>query len=129
MGLAPASIPLASSARNAPRRASSAPEDIVREPAGAGEDGETHERRALLAASRRPNRTRQARRPTVICPSCQGTGQYWNELLQELRPCPDCEGKGELPSVALERLVEEVRQTGGEVRNAYNRVYNRHNRS
>ena len=65
MGLAPASIPLASSARNAPRRASSAPEDIVREPAGAGEDGETHERRALLAASRRPNRTRQARRPTM----------------------------------------------------------------
>jgi DnaJ-class molecular chaperone len=45
----------------------------------------------------------------MICPTCQGTGQYWNELLQELRPCPDCEGKGNLPSVAIERLIEEVR--------------------
>ena len=66
MGLAPASIPLASSARNAPRRASSAPEVIGREPAGAVEGGETHERRRTFAATGRPNRTCQARRPTVI---------------------------------------------------------------
>ena len=65
MARAPASIPLASSARNAPRRASSAPEVIGREPAGAVEGGETHERRSLLAASGRPNRACQARRPTV----------------------------------------------------------------
>lgn len=24
------------------------------------------------------------------CPTCQGTGKYWNELLGDLRPCPDC---------------------------------------
>ena len=40
--------------------------DIGREPAEDGEGGETHERRTLFAASRRPNRPRQARRPTVI---------------------------------------------------------------
>ena len=61
MARAPASIPLASSARNVPRRASSAPEDTVRGPAEDGE-GETHE---TVAGARRPNRTCQARRPTV----------------------------------------------------------------
>ena len=65
MAPAPASIPSASSARNVPRRASSAPEVIGREPAGAVEGGGTHERRSLFAASGRPNRTCQARRPTV----------------------------------------------------------------
>jgi hypothetical protein len=59
---APASILSASSARNAPRRASSAPEVIGREPAGAVEGGGTHE---TVAGARRPNRTRQTRRPTV----------------------------------------------------------------
>jgi hypothetical protein len=33
-----------------------------------------------------------------------------------------------LKSVALERLIEEVRN-GGATANVYNRVYNRHNRS
>jgi hypothetical protein len=61
LALDPASIPLASSARNDRRRASSAPEDIGREPAEGVED-ETHE---TVAGSRRPNRTRQAERPTV----------------------------------------------------------------
>jgi crossover junction endodeoxyribonuclease RuvC len=40
--------------------------DIGREPAEDGEGGETHERRRTFAAPRRPNRTCQARRPTVI---------------------------------------------------------------
>ena len=56
---------MASSARSVPRPASSAPEDTVREPAEDGEGGETHERRRTIAATRRPNRTCQARRPTV----------------------------------------------------------------
>jgi hypothetical protein len=59
---APASIPSASSARNARRRASSAPEDTVRGPAEDDEDGGTHE---TIAGSWRPNRTRQTRRPTM----------------------------------------------------------------
>jgi crossover junction endodeoxyribonuclease RuvC len=61
LALDPASIPLASSARNDRRRASSAPEDIGREPAEGVED-ETHE---TVAGSRRPNRTRQAERTTL----------------------------------------------------------------
>jgi hypothetical protein len=59
---APASIPSASSARNARRRASSAPEVIGREPAGAVEGGGTHE---TVAGARRPNRPGQTRRPTM----------------------------------------------------------------
>jgi crossover junction endodeoxyribonuclease RuvC len=61
LGLAPASIPLASSARSVPRPASSAPVDIGREPAGAGE-GETHE---TVAGAWRPNRSGQAIGPTM----------------------------------------------------------------
>lgn len=64
MDLAAASIPLASSPPNGRRRASSAPEDTGRELVE-GVEGGTHERRTLFAASGRPNRTRQARRPTM----------------------------------------------------------------
>jgi hypothetical protein len=66
LGLAPASTRLASSRQSDRRRASSAPEDIGRASAEAGDEGgETHERRRTFAASRRPNRTCQARRPTM----------------------------------------------------------------
>jgi hypothetical protein len=34
-----------------------------------------------------------------------------------------------IESVTLRRLIEEVRQENGPVRNVYNRSYNRHNRS
>ena len=64
MARALASIPSANSARSVPRPASSAPEDIGREPAE-DDEGEIHERRTLFAATGRPNRTCQARRPTV----------------------------------------------------------------
>ena len=63
MALAPASIPQAkSAARSDRRRASSAPEDIGREPAEGVDRGATHE---TVAGSRRPNRTRQAIGPTM----------------------------------------------------------------
>jgi crossover junction endodeoxyribonuclease RuvC len=62
LGLAPASIPLAKSPPSDRRRASSAPEDIGREPAVGVDRGATHE---TVAGSRRPNRTRQAIGPTV----------------------------------------------------------------
>lgn len=35
----------------------------------------------------------------------------------------------QVDSVALKRLIEEVRNDDVEVRHTYNRVYNRHNRS
>jgi hypothetical protein len=58
-----ASIPLAGSQPSVQRPASSAPEDIGRASAEAGDDrGEIHE---TIAGARRPNRTRQARRPTM----------------------------------------------------------------
>jgi crossover junction endodeoxyribonuclease RuvC len=49
-------------ARNDRRAASAEPEGIGREQAGAAEGGGTHE---TVAGARRPNRTRQARRPTM----------------------------------------------------------------
>ena len=63
MARALASIQLAGSPPSDQRRASSAPEVIGRASAEAGVDrGETHE---TVAGARRPNRTRQTRRPTV----------------------------------------------------------------
>jgi hypothetical protein len=49
-------------ARNDRQPASNAPEDTGKEPAGADEDGGTHE---TVARTRRPNRPGQARRPTM----------------------------------------------------------------
>lgn len=63
MGLALASTRLAKlAAASDRRRASSAPEDIDREPAEGVDRGATHE---TVAGAWRPNRTRQAERPTV----------------------------------------------------------------
>ena len=28
------------------------------------------------------------------CPTCDGSGMVWNELLQALCKCPDCQGDG-----------------------------------
>jgi crossover junction endodeoxyribonuclease RuvC len=63
LGVAAASIPLASFRQNGRQPASSAPVDIGREPGAADEGGGTHE---TVAGSRRPNRASAAGRPTMI---------------------------------------------------------------
>jgi DnaJ-class molecular chaperone len=36
-------------------------------------------------------------RAANICPTCRGSGCYFNTLLGETRPCIDCDGRGQLP--------------------------------
>jgi hypothetical protein len=66
-------------------------------------EGDADEARGAVAAPRRPNRASQARRPTLI-------------------DVP-------LRSVAIARLIEEIRNDEATPTRAYNRIYNRHNRS
>jgi protein-arginine kinase activator protein McsA len=125
LGLAAASTRQGKSAAiNARQPASSAPEDIGRASAEPG--GESGDE--TVAGARRPNRTRQTIGPTMTpsftCPSCGRVSYNLNDIRE--RYCGACHQW--FDSVAIARLIEEVRNGNAET-NGYNRVYNRHNRS
>lgn len=42
-------------------------------------------------------RLSQIASPGEPCPSCGGSGRYWNGLLEELRPCIDCVARNRVP--------------------------------
>jgi hypothetical protein len=70
----------------------------------------------------------------MICETCEGEGYMRgkdeaNPGALVLIPCLDCLGSGGVDSPAIKRLIEEVRDEKAGRRNAYNRIYTRHNRS